>query len=196
MKLSKIDSDQNYHFLVTNNKRLLIPFNKKLRREKIMAIFLLLGLIIALAASTAIVYFKWQKNLHGEVSYKSRKPMTTVEQTMYRRLTKLLPDRIILAQVGMSRCVSIKGPAFNTLYGERVDFVICNKSMQIIAIVELQDDREITPRRRKIEELKEHAFDMASIQVLRWPANPLPSEAYMAMEFQNSLLYDTRLMVA
>jgi hypothetical protein len=158
-----------------------------------MAILLLLGVVIALAA-TAFVYLKWEKNLREETSYKSRKLLSTVEQTMYRRLAKLLPDRIILAQVGMTRCVTIKGPTFNTLYGERVDFVICNKAMQIIAIVELQDDRELSPRRKKIEELKEHAFEMASIQVLRWPANPLPSEAYMAMEFQNSLLYDTRLV--
>src|SRR4051812_26945517 len=99
-----------------------------------MAIFLLSGVVLALAASIAFAYLKWQKTPQMEDSYKSRKPMTTVEQTMYRRLTKLLPDRIILAQVGITRCLSIKGSAFNTLYGERVDFVICNKSMQIIAI--------------------------------------------------------------
>ena len=159
-----------------------------------MPILLLSICIAALAVVATFALLRWQKNRQAESTFKSRKPLSTAEQTMYKRLTKLLPDRVILAQVGMSRCVSIKGPAFDLLYGERLDFVICNRSMQIIAIIELEDDRELTPRRKKIEALKEHALEMASIQVLKWPSNPLPSEAYMEMEFQNSLLYDTRLV--
>ena len=112
--------------------------------------------------------------------------MGTAEQAMYWRLVKSLPDHVVLAKVALNRCVGVKGPAFDILSRESLDFVICNKAMQIIAAIELEDQNAPSESRQNADQMKENALDIVGIKLLKWSASPLPSEAYITMEFNNN----------
>jgi hypothetical protein len=89
--------------------------------------------------------------------------------------------------VALNRCVAIKGAAFDILSRESLDFVVCNKGMQIIAAIELRDANDASESRRNAEKMKEEALESVGIKLLEWSATPLPSEAFIAMEFYSNI---------
>jgi hypothetical protein len=150
---------------------------------------------LAVSAGMAAVHAYLKRPSKGEQTnlYKRRRPLNAPEQVLYWRLIKLLPDDVVLAQVKMSRCIGVKGPPFGLLSRESLDFVICNKAMRIIAAIELQDQDIRSPRRQNINRIKEEALQSAGIKLIKWPISPLPSEAYIVMEFNSNSLDITRL---
>lgn len=148
---------------------------------------ILLGIIALLALSITVVYLKLQKKVAQESIYRKRRPLSTTEQAMYWRLLKALPDYVVLPKVALNRCIGIKGPAFDILSRESLDFVVCNKAMRIIAAIELEYANEASESRRNANKMKEDALEIVGIQLLQWPASPLPSEAFIAMEFNNNI---------
>ena len=59
--------------------------------------------------------------------------------------------------------------------------------MRIIAAIELEYANEASESRRNANKMKEDALEIVGIQLLQWPASPLPSEAFIAMEFNNNI---------
>ncbi len=149
-------------------------------------------MLIASAACAAFVYLKYQRAAHPS-SFKKRRPLTSSEQTLYWRLTKMLPEHVILVQMPVTRCISIKGPAVEKLRQEKLDFVICNQSMQIVAAIDLSSKNEGTPLHQQRNELLSDAFNAAGILLMRWSAKPIPTEAYIAMEIKRYALSQTQL---
>ncbi len=148
---------------------------------------ILLTLVAALALGIMVAYLKLQKKAGQESSYRKRRPLSSTEQAMYWRLVKALPDHVVLAKVALNRCVAIKGAAFDILSRESLDFVVCNKGMQIIAAIELRDANDASESRRNAEKMKEEALEIVGIKLLEWSATPLPSEAFIAMEFYSNI---------
>jgi len=123
-----------------------------------------------------------------EYDYKKKKPLTNNEQNMYWRLIQTLPDHVVLTQVGMSRCVTTKGQAaFNTISKKSLDFVICNRSLEIIAAIEIDDKSHTTATRQKADKTKNKALELAGIKLIRWPANPLPSTEIILRTLSNEV---------
>lgn len=149
-----------------------------------LRLVLVLVLLLSIAAAL-FVYWKSQR-VTEEASYACRRPLKSYEQALYWRLVKTLPDHVILAQITMNRCVTIRGPHAATLAKESLDFVICNSAMRILAVIEIEDEsRPITDQRQKIELLKEQALNVAGIKVVKCSPKSLLSEGYITMEFNS-----------
>ena len=150
-----------------------------------MKILIVLVVLIVVALLIVGKAAKGSKNNATKCyEYFKKNPLTENEQTMYWRLIRALPDHVILAQVGLSRCVGTKTqPAFNTIAKKSVDFVICNKASQIIAAIEIDDKSHSSKSRQKADETKDKALKAAGIEILRWPANPLPNEGEIRARF-------------
>jgi hypothetical protein len=142
----------------------------------------IIAAILFAAAIGGGLFYLNRRRMAQPSTFKRRRPLSSAEQTLYWRLVNMLPDHVVLPQVPFTRCLVIKGPALEILRTERLDFVICSKSMQVLAAIELVPDKEDTPRREKYNLLLDEAFCQAGIRLIRWPANPVPSEAFIAME--------------
>ncbi|MDD5065310.1 MAG: DUF2726 domain-containing protein [Phycisphaerae bacterium] len=123
--------------------------------------------------------------------YRRSHVMSSPEQVLYFRLVEALPDCIIFSQVQLSRLLGVgKGSDFifwfNKINRMSVDFVICDKSSQIISIIEL-DDKTHDLEDRKIADLKKNkAISDAGIKLIRWYVGSLPSVADIGMLFNSS----------
>lgn len=109
------------------------------------------------------------------------KPLSVVEQKLYWRLVQVLPNHVVLAQVQLSRFMSVKRVEKaqswrNKIDRKSADFVICNKDFHIIAVVELDDASHSRADRKKADADKDAALKSAGIRVIRWMAKSLPDE--------------------
>lgn len=108
---------------------------------KFWQIALLLAVLAALAALALLLQAKSKKGSRGNAeSPKARPPLTEREQVMYFRLREALPDHIVLAQVAMSALMTAATQGGRNRFDRKViDFVVCNKGFEVVAVVELDD---------------------------------------------------------
>lgn len=59
---------------------------------------------------------------------------------MYPRLLKALPDIVILAQVCFSALLTARKTGTRNRFDRKIaDFVVCDKALQVLAVIELDD---------------------------------------------------------
>ncbi|RYG09360.1 MAG: DUF2726 domain-containing protein, partial [Burkholderiales bacterium] len=98
-------------------------------------------------------------------------PLTRNEQAMYFRLQGALPDLIVLSQVSFGALLTAKAMAVrNTFDRKRADFVICEKSFKVVALVELDDSSHDGKRAR--DEKRDAQLSAAGYRVLRYRGVP------------------------
>jgi len=105
--------------------------------------------------------------------------MTAPERKAYEILRRALPQHMVLAQVPLSRFVSV--PVRHS-YGEwldrvgrlSVDLLVCDFSSRIIAAIEIRGAEE-TPRARMRHERMSQVLRAAGLKVHVWPVLDLPS---------------------
>jgi hypothetical protein len=142
--------------------------------------------VSASAALGALILHLRSKRAVEEEAYVRRRPLKSYEQTLYWRLVNALPDHVVLAQVAMNRCITMRGPHASTLGRETLDFVLCNRAMRIQAVIEVEDESlPVADHRAKIRQLKEEALAIAGIRFIRCSPNSLLSEGYITMEFKS-----------
>jgi hypothetical protein len=152
--------------------------------EPLTTALILAGVLVT--ASAAFAYARMKNASIAQIEYARRCPLKSCEQTLYWRLAKMLPNHVVLVQFPMSRCVSIKGANAASLARESLDFVICSRSMRIIAVIEIEDEsRGLSDHRLKIEWLKEEALAGAGIRLIKCSPTGLLSEGYIAMELNS-----------
>lgn len=96
-------------------------------------------LLIVMLASVAKTLLQ-RKSSAARETPKAKRPLTEREQSMYVRLAQALPDHIILAQVSFSALLDAKTkPVRNRFSQKTADFVVCDRSFNVIAEVELDD---------------------------------------------------------
>jgi len=147
-----------------------------------MKILILIVVFLLIFAALYSLKAKKETAKSREHDFDAKEPLTKNEQEVYWRLVKYLPDHVVLAQVGLSRCLGTKNrAAFATIAQKSLDFVICNREMQILVVIEI-DDKSHNSRERKIADAaKDKALKSAKIPILRWPALPLPTETEITM---------------
>ena len=100
-------------------------------------------LLIAQIAGVVIFLASQSKGTRGGNSSDKphgRRPLTDREQAMYFRLREALPDQIVLAQVAMSALMTAKTTSLRNMFDRKVvDFVVCTKAFEVIAVIELDD---------------------------------------------------------
>lgn len=124
----------------------------------------------------------------GEWPFYARRPLSQPEQVLYHRLVAALPERIVLAQVQVSRVLGVKkGFNFhewnNRINRMSYDFVVCAKDCGVLAVVELDDKSHEAESRRKADAKKDRASAAAGIRVIRWNVTALPDQAAIREAF-------------
>lgn len=146
--------------------------------------WLFLPLAIALLL---VVIFVIKGKVSGGVGdeawpFYAKKPLSQPEQILYFRLTKALPEHIVLAQVQLSRLLGVKkGNNFhawnNRINRMSADFVVCKKDSSVIAVIELDDASHERKNRQAADIKKDKALSSADIRVVRWQVKAIPDEA-------------------
>lgn len=107
-----------------------------------------LGLII-LVGFVLFLILDGQKNVTAkekQYKYKTKALMTDNEFEFFNRLIKALPDYYVFPQVSMSAVLNADASNHKERMGSRgtfsqktIDYVICDKKQNIVAIIELDD---------------------------------------------------------
>lgn len=105
--------------------------------------------------------------------------MTAPERKAYEILRRALPQHMVLAQVPLSRFVSVPVRHSYAEWLDRVgrlsvDLVVCDFSSRIIAAIEIRGAEE-TPRARQRHERMSQVLRAAGLKVHVWPVLDLPS---------------------
>jgi Protein of unknown function (DUF2726) len=117
-----------------------------------------------------------EKNRSNAYEFKRKIPLTEPEQKLYWRLIECEHEIVVLAQVNMYQVMtprkSSRG-AFNAISQKSIDFVICNKSFEVMCVIELDDSTH-----SKDKDMSRDAYlTTAGIKTLRYEAKNLPSTA-------------------
>lgn len=105
----------------------------------------------------------------GELS--AKQPLTEREQAMYFRLTKTLPEHVVLAQMAFSALLTTKDKPTRATFDRKVaDFVLCDKAFNVLAAIELDD---ASHRDRQAQDAARDALlTKAGIPVMRFKNVP------------------------
>ena len=146
-------------------------------------IFILFFLFFVVAASRALKSRGRQKfkyNPSDDWPFEKEKLLTNPEKVLYFRLIEALPDYCVFAQVQLSQLMSVKKGHdfkqwFNRINRMSADFVVTNKAMEIIAVIELDDRTHLRAGRVAADRKKDHALLSAGIEVIRCNVSEMPT---------------------
>jgi very-short-patch-repair endonuclease len=142
--------------------------------------------LVVIAIAIVAIALKFIKKSGGGGSNKwpfyPRKPLSAVEQILYFRLTKALPDHIVLAQVQLSRLLGVKKGNNYSAWANRInrmsaDFVVCTKDSTVLAVIELDDSSHNKKNRQEADSKKDKALSDAGVKIHRWNVKAIPDEA-------------------
>lgn len=93
------------------------------------------------------------------------------EAAMYHRLVQTLPDKVIFSQVSFGALLTARSTATRNRFDRKIaDFVVCDKALQVLAVIELDDSSH------RGKEGKDAARDKllqdAGYRVIRYPRIP------------------------
>lgn len=103
--------------------------------------------------------------------------MTDNEEEFFGRLIVALPDHYIFPQVAMSALLDTASSDNRKAYGDRlriaqqrVDYVICTRSCEVVAVIELDDRTHSTAK----DQLRDSRLEQAGIRTVRFQARNKP----------------------
>ena len=139
-----------------------------------------IGIVVAVIVGIiAIATVLLQKKSASSSKFYARRPLTEPEQALFWKLRNALPDHAILPQVAFSRFVYTKGATkkenfryMATAKQKVADFLICDKTFFIIAVIELDDSSHNTTK----DAARDAILKEAGLRVLRWKVNTIPTE--------------------
>lgn len=144
-----------------------------------LAVFAFIGALFLAAVS------KRQSGRKAKGNAWSRMPLTEREQSMYFRLSQAMPEAVVLAQVAFSSLLDTKDRPTRATFDRKVaDFVVCSKSFEVTAVIELDD---ASHKGRTSQDAKRDALlTQAGYKVLRFKNVPDTSELMAAFARLNS----------
>jgi very-short-patch-repair endonuclease len=131
-------------------------------------IFLLVAVLGLLALAVAAA--KTKDKRAGAIPTRAKLVLTKNEQGMYWRLRETFPEAVVLAQVAFSALITSAREHRNRYSQKVADFVLLDRSMQVIAVIELDDSSH---RGREENDAKRDEYlKSAGYRVLRFPRIP------------------------
>ncbi|QOY92707.1 DUF2726 domain-containing protein [Massilia sp. UMI-21] len=136
-------------------------------------------LVVAIVALIAVVIGQALLKSVGSVEdYKSRQLMTENESEFFGRLIVALPDHYIFPQVALPALIEGGAKDKKRAYSDylriaqqRVDYVVCDRSCQVVAVVELDDKTHS----RKKDEVRDARLQQAGIRTVRFQSKSKPT---------------------
>jgi len=118
--------------------------------------------------------------------FESRAPLNDREMDLYWRLRRMLPNDIILSQVGLSRILRVRSGHdfrvwFKRINRMTIDFLICRGDGTIVAAIELEDAPHGAAEQQLADERKTKALASAGIRLLRFREIPGDAELRAAL---------------
>ena len=130
---------------------------------------LLFVVAIALVLVVAIA-IKAKGTGAGSIQTKAKLVLTKHEQAMYWRLRETFPEAVVLAQVAFSSLITSAREHRNRYSQKTADFVLLERSMRVIAVIELDDSSH---KGREHADAKRAALlETAGYRVVRFPRIP------------------------
>lgn len=135
-------------------------------------LFMVFLLVVGALAFWIFASRKSQQRSSGFVDKpKARAPLTPREQAMYNRLVQTLPDLVVLPQVSFGALLTARTRAARSSFSRKIaDFVVCDRSFKVVAVVELGDKGN--GKRKSPREDKHALLIEAGYRVLRYPRVP------------------------
>lgn len=133
--------------------------------------------------------------------YYVKKPLSQPEQILYFRLIEALPDKIVLAQVQLSRFLGVKKGFDYQSWINRVnrmsaDFVICNKDSSVLAVIELDDSTHESSSRQLQDQKKNKVLASANIKLIRWHVKSIPDVENIKTELMTPIKPENEVWAA
>jgi hypothetical protein len=135
-------------------------------------LFMVFLLTIGLLVFAAVARKRSTQSKSGFVDKpKARPPLTAREQVMYNRLVQTLPDLVVLPQVSFGALLTARTRAARSSFSRKIaDFVVCDRSFKVVAVIELGDKSNKGKSQRDSER---HALLLdAGYRVLQYPRVP------------------------
>lgn len=147
----------------------------------LLLVALIALIIMALFGAKAKGRRRFKYNPEEEWPFTAKKLQTNNEEALYKRLKEMLPEYHIFAQVQLSRLIDVKkGHDFNKWFNRinrmSVDFVICDESLKVISVIELDDSSHRDQHRQEQDYKKNKALKSADINIIRWQKIPSNEE--------------------
>lgn len=136
-----------------------------------MESLIFVAVIIVILLVLVAAFSKKSPSKDAQEPIKAKRVITLNEQPTFNRLKEALPQHTILAQVAFSALITSKGYATRSRFNRKVaDFVVLDKSYNVIAIVELDD---ASHKGREAEDANRDAMLMeAGYNVIRYNRTP------------------------
>ncbi len=120
--------------------------------------------------------------------------LSEIEQVLFHRLIKAMPNNYVMVQVRLADIVDVGNSANrrawnNKIIQNSVDFVICDKSLTVLACIELDDKTHEEPERQRADNNKDEALKAAGIPILRIKTNKMPSIELLKIMLEKTLLH-------
>jgi very-short-patch-repair endonuclease len=131
-------------------------------------IVLLIAAVAALALLALAVSKKAKRT--GEIPTRAKPVLTKNEQGMYWRLREAFPDTVVLAQVAFSALITSAREHRNRYNQKVADFVLLDRSMQVIAVIELDDSSH--NGRAEQDVARSRLLETAGLRVIRFKRTP------------------------
>lgn len=110
--------------------------------------------------------------------YKARQLMTENEAEFFGRLIVALPEHYVFPQVSLSALIEAAAKDKKRAYSDylriaqqRVDYVVCDRSCQIVAVVELDDKTHS----HKKDQVRDARLQQAGIRTIRFQSKSKPT---------------------
>jgi len=138
--------------------------------------FVVLSLLIAFQKQLLADSKKGNK---GVGNYRKRSILTDNEAEFFGRLVAALPEHYIFPQVSMQALLEAASADKKTAHIDRlkiaqhrVDYVVCNKQCEVIAVVEL-DDKTHSPTK---DQVRDSRLKQAGIRTVRFQSKSKPNK--------------------
>jgi len=149
--------------------------------------------VLALGVVAIVILFEVGKVLSGRSSatnaYKSKPLLSANEKEFYDRLSQSLPDCRILTQVALGALLLPNVRNNNRAYyrararfSQKIaDFVVCNREMDVVAIIELDDRTHQADRDAK----RDLMLAQAGYKIIRWNSKRKPTSEQIRERIQS-----------
>ncbi len=123
------------------------------------------------------------KGLPGEWSLTARPVFTTDERRVFRLLREALPHHVVLSKLPLVRfCQPTEAKEvrywFDLLGASHVTFAVCSPNGRVLAAIDLEGERGVTPRSLQI---KHAVLSACRVRYLRCAMDHLPSVAELQL---------------
>jgi hypothetical protein len=138
---------------------------------------IVLAVMFIVAALLALVLAQARKG-DRTGNYKRRELMTENELEFFGRLVAALPGHYIFPQVAMSALLEASSGDKKQAHADRlrvaqqrVDYVVCNKRCEVVAVVELDDKTHARAR----DKVRDGRLEQAGIRTVRFQSRQKPA---------------------